>query len=741
MKRTVTAALLAVLVAVAPLGGAAAAAGAPDGAGNASGPPERWAKTVGGDADDKLATGLKVEGGYLVVGWSNSEADDGKHDGYVAMLDRTGRTEWERTYGGPGTDRIFDVIRTGDGYLVAGMESASPDDPWTGWVMKLGPDGEKRWERTYGGEGPSELWSLTRSNGTVYAGGWQDAGGTAEGWLMELNPDGTQVWSETYDTLRSGSDEYVNSVFVTDGGDLLLTGTTKGSSADPADAWVMRADAGGDLEWAQTYGGGELDRVHDATAAADGGFVLAGRTASEGAGEEDGWVLKIGADGEKRWERTYGTDKADAFFGIHDDPDGGYVVSGTKHVAGDAGADGWVVKTDAAGRSDWQRTYGANYWDKFWPVVEGHGGGYLAIGESTSYGDNRDGWVVRVGGPAVAAVEDADANASGTTVRLGDSPVRAVTLADANVSGVVAVAERTDLSALSPPGDPLYAVSLDGSAVAANRSATVEFAVQTDAVGADLSDVRVAERTDKGWSVLRTEVVRRSNGTAVLAAETRGAATLAVTAVAAPTASIDGETVVMAGDSAELSAGSSVAENGSLASYEWSVGDRSATGETAAFRFDEPGERAVNLTVTDAAGLTDTATTTLVVNDRPAVEVRTPDGATVGKAATFSANVSDAVGETTVTWVFDAGNVTGRSVEHSFGSAGTETVTVVVEDEYGAAVTKEVRVEVDAVDEQSDGGGTTTDTADADGGVPGFGLGATLIALLAAALLAGRVRE
>nr|WP_255457569.1 PKD domain-containing protein [Halorussus sp. JP-T4] len=453
-------------------------------------------------------------------------------------------------------------------------------------------------------------------------------------------------------------------------------------------------------------------------------------------------MLKINGDGEKRWERTYGTDKADAFFGIHNDPDGGYVVSGTKHVAGDAGADGWVVKTDAAGKRDWQRTYGANYWDKFWPVVEGHGGGYLAIGESTSYGDNRDGWVVRIGGPQVAAVTDTDANGSGTTVRFADSPVQAVTLTDANVSGVLAVAERTDVSDLSPPGDALYAVSLDGSAVAANQSATVEFAVQTDAVEADLSDVRVAERTGDGWSVLRTEVVSQANGTAVLAADTAGAGTLAVTAVPAPTASIDGETVVMAGDSVELSAGGSMAENGSLASYEWSVGERSAAGETATFSFDEPGERAVNLTVADANGLADTATATLVVNDRPAVTVRTPDAATVGKAATFAANVSDRVGDVTVTWAFDGGNVTGTSVEHSFGSAGTKTVTVVVEDEYGATVTKAVQVEVSAVDGRNDGATTTeTSAGDADGGVPGFGVGATLVALLAAALLAGRVRD
>ncbi len=731
--------MLALFVVVAPITGPAAAASAPDDAGNSSGPPERWAKTVGGSDDDKLSTGLKVEGGYLVAGWSNSSASDGKHDGYVAMFDRAGQTKWERTYGGTGTDRIYDVEQVDGGYLVAGMATDGVGEPWQGWVMKLGPDGEKRWERTYDERGPGAFWSLTRSDGNLYVGGWTDDRGSAEGWVMQLDADGNEEWSETYDTPRAGADEYVNSIFVTGGGDLLLTGTTEGSSADPADAWVLRTDGNGDVEWDETYGGAELDRIHDATAASDGGFVLAGRTASQGDREEDGWMLKIDGDGETQWERTYGSDKADAFFGIHDDPDGGYVVSGTKHRLGDAGADGWVVKTDAEGERDWERTYGDNYWDKLWPVVEGHGGGYLAIGESTSYGDNRDGWVVRIGGPAVAAIEDADENESGTTVMLEDSPVRAVTLSDSNVSGVLSVAERTDLSALSPPGDPLYAVTMNGSEAVADGPARVEFTVQTEAVEADISDVRVARQSDDGWSVLRTTVVSEANGTAILSAETDGAGTLAVTSVPAPTASIDGDDVVMAGESANLSAGSSIAENGTLASYEWSIGEQSATGETASVSFDSPGERTVNLTVTDENGLRDTVTKTLVVNDRPEVGVRTPDAATVGKASKFSADVSDEVGDVTVTWQFGGAEVTGESVEHSFGSAGTKTVTVIVEDEYGATVTKDVQVEVNA---QGEDRATTADTqSDTDGGVPGFGVGVALVALLAAALLAGRLRE
>ncbi|WP_135807131.1 PKD domain-containing protein [Halorussus marinus] len=695
--------------------------------------PERWNTSVGGDGDDKLTTGIRTDGGYLVVGWT--AGDDGTDDGYVAMVDEAGRTTWERSYGGPGTDRLFDVKAVEDGYLLAGYSSPDADSAWDGWVLKVDDDGEVVWEETHGGDGPSGFWSLAKSGDTVYAGGWQK-GSTAEAWLVELESDGTQAWSQTYDTLKSNADEYVNSIFVADDGDLLLTGTVESSTYDPSDAWVLNVDAEGEVNWDAEYGGADADRIHDAAATEDGGFLLAGRTASQGDGAEDGWLVKIDGGGDKQWERTYGTEKDDAFYGVLADDDG-VVLSGAKHKLGQTGADGWLVKADSEGQTQWERTYGNQYWDKFWPAIDGHGGGYVGVGDTTSYSENQDGWLVRIGGPASAAIRDADADRPGTTVALEDSPVRSVTLADANASGVLTVSERANLSALAPPGDPVYAVTLTGPAAAANASATVELSVPTDA--AAVEDLRVAQRAADGWAILDTEVVAESNATARLSAAAEGTGTLAVTAVDAPTASIDAAESVLVGESVELSAADSAAEDGRLTGYRWEIDGERYDGETATVSFDDPGEREVALTVTDSAALNDTATATLVVNDRPGVTVDAPDSVTVGSAATFSADVTDSVGETTVTWRFGDAEVTGESVEHSFGTSGTATVEVVVEDEYGATATESVTVTVDS--QAGDSETTrTTEAGGADGGVPGFGVAAALVALAAAVLSARRVR-
>ncbi|WP_158056464.1 PKD domain-containing protein [Halorussus halophilus] len=746
MRRALVSVLLTLLVVGAPISGSVAATdttsvdtNVTSTSANAADMPdltERWSVAVGGQGDDKLTKGIRVDGGYLVVGWTDASTSDGRHDGYVALVDESGRTEWERTYGGSGTDRLFDVQATDGGYLLSGFESEGSRENSDGWVLKIDESGEVQWERTYGDDGPDAFWTLEQSGNAIYVGGWQKDGDT-EAWLMELDRNGEEVWSEQYDTPRSSADEYINSLFVTNSGKLLLTGTIRGDGTDPSDAWVMKTDSEGELEWERTYGGAELNRIHDATKA-DGGFVLAGRSIDNGDDQQDAWALKIAGDGTVEWERTFGTPRDDAFYGVLADDDGGFVLSGAKNKLSQNGADGWMLKVDADGKKQWERSYGQRSWDKFWPVIHGNGGGYLAVGETTSYGDNRDGWLVRIGGPAVAAIEDSAPNASGSTVVLEGSPVRSVTLSDANVSGVLTVAEEADVSALSPPGRPVYAVTLGGPDALENGSATVEFSVPTEALDAELSDLRVAQRTDDGWVLRNTTLVSETNGTATLSADVMGTGTLAVTAVAAPEANIAGPQSVLVGEEITLDASGSSAENGTLESYEWSIAGATQSGETASATFSDLGETNVTLTVTDAAGLRDSATATVIVNDEPTASIDAPKDVSVGKAATFTADVTDEVGDVTVTWQFGDGEVTGTSVEHSFGTPGTKTVTVVVTDEYGASVTKELTVNVGQQDANA-----ATDTSSGDGNensgtIPGFTPVIAVVALLAAALLARR---
>jgi len=68
--------------------------------------------------------------------------------------------------------------------------------------------------------------------------------------------------------------------------------------------------------WSQTYGGTGSDSVEVFIQTSDGGYALAGYTNSFGAGSYDYWLVKTDADGNMQWNRTYGGLNIDYGFSI-----------------------------------------------------------------------------------------------------------------------------------------------------------------------------------------------------------------------------------------------------------------------------------------------------------------------------------------------------------------------------------------------------------------------------------------
>ncbi len=81
-------------------------------------------------------------------------------------------------------------------------------------------------------------------------------------------------------------------------------------------------------KWARTFGKGKDEVAYSVQQTSDGGYVVAGKTESFGAGDADFWVLKLFPNGTVEWQRTYGGNKEDIAHCIHQTSDGGYIVAG-----------------------------------------------------------------------------------------------------------------------------------------------------------------------------------------------------------------------------------------------------------------------------------------------------------------------------------------------------------------------------------------------------------------------------
>ena len=81
------------------------------------------------------------------------------------------------------------------------------------------------------------------------------------------------------------------------------------------DVWLVKTDSSGNMMWNKTFGGQFDDEGHTLIQTMDGGDAVAGDTAFA-SGNEDAWLVKTDSAGNLQWNQTYGGTKLDTFISI-----------------------------------------------------------------------------------------------------------------------------------------------------------------------------------------------------------------------------------------------------------------------------------------------------------------------------------------------------------------------------------------------------------------------------------------
>ncbi len=178
--------------------------------------------------------------------------------------------------------------------------------------------------------------------------------------------------------------EQISSVIQTQDGGYALAGSTSSMGAGGIDAYLVKTNASGIMQWERTYGGTSSDEVFSVRQTEDGGFILAGGTSSKGAGLRDFYLIKTDINGIKVWEKTFGGSDFEWFgYGIQTN-DGGYIMVGYTESFGAGQQDFYVVKTTSSGSLQWFQTYGTDQGERAFSVVQSDDGGYAILGSSGS---------------------------------------------------------------------------------------------------------------------------------------------------------------------------------------------------------------------------------------------------------------------------------------------------------------------------------------------------------------------
>ncbi|MDH5374950.1 MAG: hypothetical protein OEZ21_09050 [Candidatus Bathyarchaeota archaeon] len=361
-------------------------------------PAIEWTRTYGGVNEDVPLSVIQTsDWGYALAGRTNSFGA-GNFDFWLVKTNRTGHEQWNKTFGTVGTERAEGgVIQTIDsGYLLIGHKGVEPNRDM--WIVKTDSDGNMMWNKTYGGPrcdtGRGAV--LTDDGGYALFGNTRSFGaGDYDFWLVKTNSTGGMEWNQTY---GGGGVDLAASLVRTDDGGFALAGRTSSFGAGSQDFWLVKTNSTGGMEWNQTYGTTGYEAATACVQTSDGEYALTGQKGIYDTAEF--WLIKTNATGHEQWNETYGGPEEgdDHALSMVQTSDEGYALAGLATSLGAGGRDFWLIKTDPSGNAMWNLTFGESNDDVATSVIQTYDGGYAVAGYIESSPD-RDFWLIKLAGP------------------------------------------------------------------------------------------------------------------------------------------------------------------------------------------------------------------------------------------------------------------------------------------------------------------------------------------------------
>lgn len=266
---------------------------------------------------------------------------------------------WQKTFGGTETEVAHSIIQTSDGgYIVAGIATSDNSGQLVGYTAGL------------------------------------------DGWIIKLSSTGTIQWQKI---IGGDDDDQIHSIQQTADGGYIIVGESNSdglpSSNNDFDYWVAKLDSNGNVQWQNKYGGSSQDRAYSIKQTIDGGYVVAGQSAStngdvtgnHGNFKSDFWIVKLNNTGTIQWQKSLGGTFQDEAYSIEQTTDGGYIVAGSTYSkngdvigAHDGLIDYWIVKLDSTGNLVWQKPLGGSGNDEAFSIQQTTDGGYIVAGNTNS---------------------------------------------------------------------------------------------------------------------------------------------------------------------------------------------------------------------------------------------------------------------------------------------------------------------------------------------------------------------
>ena len=282
------------------------------------------------------------------------------------------------------------------------------------WVVKTDSIGAIQWQKCLGSssnEFESRLLELTPDSGYFVAASVSSNSGDVTGfhgfydfWLVRLDKYGEIIWQRCYG--GTGADLCIGGTKTLDGG-LILCGNTDSNDGDvlcdyhggTGDAWIVKVDSLGTIQWQNCFGGSEMDNISVICPTPDGGYICAGNTSSNDGqvtgnhGGTDVWVIKIDSLGSLVWQRCFGGSNKDLGYDLVPTACSNYLIGGYTYSAdGDVTLnhsiskwmDMWILLVSPSGTLVWEQCFGGEGHESCDDICPLQDGSFIVSGGTSS---------------------------------------------------------------------------------------------------------------------------------------------------------------------------------------------------------------------------------------------------------------------------------------------------------------------------------------------------------------------
>ncbi|MDR2237115.1 MAG: T9SS C-terminal target domain-containing protein, partial [Chryseobacterium sp.] len=170
----------------------------------------------------------------------------GEGDYWIVKLDKNGKVEWEKNYGGKADDHLRTLAFTSTGYIIGG-ESRSErlgnktegiEEGTDLWLIALNERGEEQWQKSYNFKNRDILMGMSvihsaddKTSKGILLGGYTHAEGRIEKndetfWMIYLDQEGIEKWRKYVKSESRKREERLSDIKLNRDGSIILAGTS-----------------------------------------------------------------------------------------------------------------------------------------------------------------------------------------------------------------------------------------------------------------------------------------------------------------------------------------------------------------------------------------------------------------------------------------------------------------------------------------------------------------------------------